>query len=181
MVEETTAASRSLQQETSNLRLLSRSATQTGRQRRLRNPGRRLPVTCGRSRRHRCPEGVAPGARPGDEPPCGRVGRLLMATRKKAAASRPPPSISRSPSISAVRRPLAASLRAQRGKPVTLDASAVERLGGQCLQILLAAARAWSADGAAFHIASPSSAFARPISRRSARPSKISAPGSLQS
>ena len=36
--------------------------------------------------------------------------------------------------------PLAASLLRRRGSPLALDGSAVERLGGQCLQVLLAAA-----------------------------------------
>jgi chemotaxis protein CheX len=37
-----------------------------------------------------------------------------------------------------------------RGADLALDASEVRRLGGQCLQILLAARNAWQADG--FHL-----------------------------
>ena len=44
-------------------------------------------------------------------------------------------------------RPLLQDILHLRGKPVTLDASRVERLGAQCLQVLLAAAMAWKADG----------------------------------
>jgi chemotaxis protein CheX len=46
--------------------------------------------------------------------------------------------------------PLAAELVALRGQPVALDASAVERVGGLCLQVLLSARVTWAADGAAF-------------------------------
>lgn len=44
--------------------------------------------------------------------------------------------------------PLARELDALRGCPLTLDAGAVERLGGLCLQILLSARLTWHADGA---------------------------------
>ncbi|WP_428153895.1 STAS domain-containing protein [Brevundimonas sp.] len=43
--------------------------------------------------------------------------------------------------------PLKAELLALRGHPLTLDASAVERLGGLCLQVLLSARKTWAADG----------------------------------
>jgi chemotaxis protein CheX len=55
--------------------------------------------------------------------------------------------------------PLAAELLGRRGKPVVVDASGVERLGGQCLQVLLAGRATWRADGHAFQIADPSAAF----------------------
>ncbi|WP_312139035.1 STAS domain-containing protein [Brevundimonas sp. BH3] len=45
--------------------------------------------------------------------------------------------------------PLKAELMQYRGQAVTLDASGVERLGGLCLQILLAAVKTWKADGQA--------------------------------
>lgn len=54
---------------------------------------------------------------------------------------------------------LYASLAGLRGRPVVLDAGAVERLGGQCLQVLLAASAAWRADGAAFSFATVSDGF----------------------
>lgn len=55
--------------------------------------------------------------------------------------------------------PLWSSLCEARGQPVALDASAVERLGGQCLQILLAAREQWLRDEQPFAIVSPSAAF----------------------
>jgi len=56
--------------------------------------------------------------------------------------------------------PLHKELLARRGKPVTLDASQVRRVGGQCLQVLLSAQATWAADGAAFEIVDPSPEFA---------------------
>lgn len=56
--------------------------------------------------------------------------------------------------------PLAKELLARRGQPVTLDASQVRRVGGQCLQVLLSAEATWTADGADFRIADPSPEFA---------------------
>lgn len=51
------------------------------------------------------------------------------------------------------------SLAAKRGAPLTIDAAQVERLGAQCLQVLLAASRAWRADGHAFAISGMSPAM----------------------
>ncbi len=50
-------------------------------------------------------------------------------------------------------------VRTRRGAPLTLDGSRVERLGGQCLQVLLAAQAAWAADGLGFEIRAPSTAL----------------------
>mgnify|MGYP001057038849 CR=1 FL=1 len=55
------------------------------------------------------------------------------------------------------------NLLAIRGADVTLDASAVQRLGGQCLQVLLSAKRTWDGDGRAFNLTAPSEAFASSI------------------
>ncbi|HYZ64642.1 MAG TPA: STAS domain-containing protein [Acetobacteraceae bacterium] len=46
--------------------------------------------------------------------------------------------------------PLRATLLASRGQDLELDASAVTRIGGQCVQVLLAAQRTWRADGKRF-------------------------------
>ncbi|GGE17916.1 hypothetical protein GCM10011390_41380 [Aureimonas endophytica] len=46
-----------------------------------------------------------------------------------------------------------------RGKPVSFDASQVQRLGGQCLQVLLAAVAAWKADGKAITVGTSSKGF----------------------
>ena len=47
---------------------------------------------------------------------------------------------------------LKAEFEAHRGQPLCLDAGAVGQLGGQCLQVLLAARRAWADDQAAFEM-----------------------------
>ncbi len=55
--------------------------------------------------------------------------------------------------------PLAHELLALRGRDLELDASAVQRLGAQCLQVLLSARATWDADGAAFAVVQPSDEF----------------------
>ena len=57
--------------------------------------------------------------------------------------------------------PLQARLLALRGQAVTLDGSAVERLGGLCLQVLLSAQCTWIGDGQALRISPVSEALAR--------------------
>ncbi|GGE11673.1 hypothetical protein GCM10011390_33490 [Aureimonas endophytica] len=48
---------------------------------------------------------------------------------------------------------------ARRGADLVLDASQVQRLGGQCLQILCGAVAAWQDEGRAVTIAAPSRNF----------------------
>ncbi len=55
--------------------------------------------------------------------------------------------------------PLAEALRGARRGPVSLDASLVERLGGQCLQVLLSAATTWAQEGEALSVSCPSENF----------------------
>lgn len=55
--------------------------------------------------------------------------------------------------------PLAAELLGQRGNQLTIDASLVERVGAQCLQVLLSAAATWQSDGLDLELAEPSPAF----------------------
>ncbi len=55
--------------------------------------------------------------------------------------------------------PLLQDIRARRGQALILDGSVVERLGGQCLQVLLAAQAAWAADQQGFTILNPSTAL----------------------
>jgi chemotaxis protein CheX len=55
--------------------------------------------------------------------------------------------------------PLAASLLGVRGHQVTLDASEVEKIGAQCIQVLLSAHALWAQEGVAFTLSSPSQAF----------------------
>lgn len=56
--------------------------------------------------------------------------------------------------------PLWTQLCASRHQPITLDGSDVERLGGLCLQVLIAAANQWRADGATFALVNASPALA---------------------
>jgi anti-anti-sigma regulatory factor len=58
---------------------------------------------------------------------------------------------------------LHATLLAHRGTPLALDAGAVKRLGGQCLQLLISANRTWAADGVPLRIAATSDAFERDL------------------
>ena len=55
--------------------------------------------------------------------------------------------------------PLRAQLLALRGQSVTLDASAVDRLGGLCLLVLLSAQRTWIGDGQVLSFGAVSEAF----------------------
>jgi len=55
--------------------------------------------------------------------------------------------------------PLAAQLAKRRGQPLTLDASKVRRLGGLCLQVLLAARAEREAADDRLDVATPSEAF----------------------
>ena len=55
--------------------------------------------------------------------------------------------------------PLTERFIAARGEPVGIDASKVERLGGQCLQVLLSAVVTWKADMVPLEILKPSEAF----------------------
>ena len=54
---------------------------------------------------------------------------------------------------------LADQLKAVRGRPLKLDASRVERLGGLCLQVLLSAQNTWAADNLPIAVVNSSPAF----------------------
>jgi chemotaxis protein CheX len=56
--------------------------------------------------------------------------------------------------------PLRDQLLALRGQPVTIDGSAVERLGALCLQVLISAQQTWARDGLSLAIDQVSEAFA---------------------
>jgi chemotaxis protein CheX len=62
--------------------------------------------------------------------------------------------------ISAAER-LHADLVGMRGRPLTIEASQVQRLGGLCLQVLLSALATWRADHRPIALAAPSIAFER--------------------
>jgi len=55
--------------------------------------------------------------------------------------------------------PLAAGLLAARGNQMVIDASRVEKVGAQCMQVLLSAHATWLRDGAPFNISNPSRGF----------------------
>ncbi len=55
--------------------------------------------------------------------------------------------------------PLAEGLLERRGSELMIDASQVERLGGQSLQILLSAISTWHADGLSIEFVNPSEPF----------------------
>lgn len=57
--------------------------------------------------------------------------------------------------------PLAKALAERRGGDVVIDASLVQYLGAQCLQVLLSAASAWSAGRASLRIADRSAGFVK--------------------
>ena len=66
-------------------------------------------------------------------------------------------------------RRLASDFLAVKGKPVTLDASHVERVGAQCLQVMLSAHRTWMVDDLAFEIAKPTPLFNQCMTQLGAR------------
>jgi chemotaxis protein CheX len=55
--------------------------------------------------------------------------------------------------------PLRSEILSRRGQPLDLDGSAVQRLGGLCLQVLLAARSAWTDDGHTLRFVAPSPAL----------------------
>jgi chemotaxis protein CheX len=55
--------------------------------------------------------------------------------------------------------PLLAEFGGLRGRPLTIDASAVEKIGAQCVQILVSAQQTWARDGVAITLTNPSGAF----------------------
>lgn len=60
--------------------------------------------------------------------------------------------------------PLQSELLSVRHTPLNVDASNVQRLGGLCLQVLMAAQATWAADSVSFSISSPSPAFQEALS-----------------
>lgn len=61
--------------------------------------------------------------------------------------------------------PLREALRAVAGRPLDIDGSAVQRLGGLCLQVLAATARDWRRDGKPLRLVDPSPEFADALRR----------------
>jgi chemotaxis protein CheX len=73
----------------------------------------------------------------------------------------PPPQIVELPQVLdlTAAAPLTEQLLSLRGLDLSLDASHVARLGGQCLQVLLSCAATWKADGAKLEFVGESDAF----------------------
>lgn len=69
---------------------------------------------------------------------------------------------------------LTGQLKSLRGAPLVLDASAVERVGGLGLQVLLSARVTWAADGESLAVAAPSDAFRDALALCGARPFDLS-------
>lgn len=80
-------------------------------------------------------------------------------TRKPARRSSPAVILQETLDLPAA-MPLAAALLARRGGDVVIDASAAQRMGAQCLQVLLSARATWAEDGHAFRITGASPEFA---------------------
>lgn len=55
--------------------------------------------------------------------------------------------------------PLAADLLRSRGRDISIDASGVEKVGAQCIQVLLSAVATWNHDAMEFELAAPSPAL----------------------
>ena len=72
---------------------------------------------------------------------------------------------------------LRVQLLASRGQSLTLDGSAVERLGGLCLQVLLSARQTWAAEGHDLVVAPASEAFTDQWNAFGAPPMAAGLPG----
>ncbi|WP_244492042.1 STAS domain-containing protein [Aureimonas sp. AU12] len=68
---------------------------------------------------------------------------------------------------------LHAALLARRGSALSLDAGSVRRLGGQCLQLLVSAAKTWDADGVPIGLGATSDAFERDLALLGMKPSDL--------
>jgi chemotaxis protein CheX len=55
--------------------------------------------------------------------------------------------------------PLLGEFAALRGRALTIDASAVQKVGAQCIQVLVSAQQTWARDGFALTLSNPSGAF----------------------
>lgn len=61
----------------------------------------------------------------------------------------------------------------RRGQNLAVDAGRVQRLGGQCLQVLLAARAAWEADGHGLLLQNPSEEFAASLELMGLSPEEL--------
>jgi chemotaxis protein CheX len=65
------------------------------------------------------------------------------------------------------------AISARRGRALTIDAGAVQRLGAQCLQVLLAARAAWAADDMELRLERPSSEFLAALELMGVEPDEL--------
>jgi len=76
------------------------------------------------------------------------------------AASAEPCTVALSPVLDLqAAEPLRAELMSLRGRPMTIDASQVTRLGALCLQVLMSARKIWAEDRVSLTVDQPSLAF----------------------
>jgi len=68
---------------------------------------------------------------------------------------------------------LHAEFMAARGRPLTVDASGVDLVGAQCVQILVSAQQTWARDGIALTLSNPSQAFLDSLELLGVPPRKI--------
>lgn len=71
--------------------------------------------------------------------------------------------------------PLHRDLLERRGASIVVDASAVERIGGQCAAILLSAHRSWAGDGHEMHLTGMSPGLAEGLRLLGIDPAQIGA------
>jgi chemotaxis protein CheX len=65
------------------------------------------------------------------------------------------------------------NLLQRRGQSLAVDAGHVQRLGAQCLQVLLAARAAWEADGQTLRLKNPSGEFAASLELMGLSPEEL--------
>lgn len=66
------------------------------------------------------------------------------------------------------------TLQKKRGAPLTINASKVNRVGIQCIQVLIAALTTWSDDEMTFRITHPSAALLNALELVGLEPAKLS-------
>ena len=71
--------------------------------------------------------------------------------------------------------PLAAELMVARGKDISVDGSNVEKIGAQCIQVLLSAVSTWGHDGMEFELARPSPVLVERLGIAGLEPANFSA------
>ncbi|ACB97174.1 STAS domain-containing protein [Beijerinckia indica] len=75
--------------------------------------------------------------------------------------------------------PLASELLGCRGRDLIIDAAKVQRIGGQCLQVLLSAVATWQADEIPLSIRNPSPDFLEAVELLGIRPAALLEPASV--